>query len=83
MVCLSDQPDLEEIVDVIDSTQEGRSPGKFGILAEIWKHGGTEIVSELHRFILKIWSDELTPKDWRNASVILIFKTGSRRECGN
>jgi hypothetical protein len=83
IVCLSDPPDLKEIVDALDTTQEGRSPGKCGIPAEIWKHGGTEIVSELHKLILKIWSEENTPQDWRDASIIPIFKKGSRRECGN
>ncbi|XP_048578500.1 craniofacial development protein 2 [Nematostella vectensis] len=83
VVCLSEPPDIKEVVDAIDATQEGKSPGKCGIPAEIWKHGGTEIVSKLHKLVLKVWSAENTPHDWRDASIIPIFKKGSRRHNDN
>ena len=46
MHCLSEPPDLKEVVDAIDATRKGKAPGKCGIPAEIWKYGGTEIVSK-------------------------------------
>ena len=35
--CLSEPPDLKEVVDAIDATREGKATGKCGIQAEIWK----------------------------------------------
>jgi len=80
---LSDPPDLKEVFDAIDATQEGRSPGICGIPAEIWKYSGTELVAKLHQLILKVWSEEDVPQDWRDASIVPIFKKGSRMDCGN
>ena len=61
--CLSEPPDLKEVVDTIDATREGKAPGKCKISAEIWKYGGTEIVSKLHKLILSVWSEENVPQD--------------------
>ena len=38
-------PDVEEVVDTIDATREGKAPGKRGIPSEIWRCGETEIRS--------------------------------------
>ena len=83
MHCLSEPPDLKEVVDAIDATREGKAPGKCEIPAEIWKHGGTKIVSKLHQLILSVWSEENVPQDWKDASIVPIFKKGSRKDCGN
>jgi len=29
--CLSEPPDLREVIDAIDATREGKAPGKCGI----------------------------------------------------
>ena len=70
-------------MDAIDATREGKAPGKCEIPAEIWKYGGTEIVSKLHQLILSVWSEENVPQDWKDASIVPIFKKGSRKDCGN
>ena len=49
--CLSEPQDLKEVVDAIDATRKGKAPKKCGIPGEIWKYGGTEIVSRLHQLI--------------------------------
>ena len=81
--CLLEPLNLKEVMDAIDATREGKAPGKRGILAEIWKYGGTEIVTKLHQLILYVWSEENVPQDWKDASIVLIFKKGSRKDCGN
>ena len=78
--CLSDPPDLKEVVDAIDATREGTAPGKCGIPAEIWKYGGPDLASKLHHLILSVWSEECVPQDWRDASIVPIFKKGSWKD---
>jgi len=40
-------------------------------------------MSKLHQLVLSVWRKESAPQNWRDASIILIFKKGSRRDCGN
>ena len=61
--CLLEPPDLKEVVDSMDTTREGKAPGKCEIPAEIWKYGGTEIVLKLHQLILSVWSKKNVPQD--------------------
>lgn len=42
-----------------------------------------ELLQWLHIFILPTWDHEEVWHDWRNASIVPLFKKGSRRECGN
>ena len=70
-------------MDAIDATREGTAPGKCGIPAEIWKYGGPDLASKLHHLILSVWSEECVPQDWKDASIVPIFKKGSRKDCGN
>ena len=46
-------------------------------------YGVTEIVIKLHQLILSVWSEENVPQDWKDASIVPIFKKGSRKDCGN
>ena len=52
-------------------------------LAEVYKHGGTTLVRHLHRIFLKIWKNAEVPQEQKDASIVTIFKKGSRTECGN
>ena len=47
------------------------------------KHGGTALVRHLLILFLKIWKDEEVPQELKDASIVTIFKKGSRTECGN
>ncbi len=60
-----------------------KASGGDGIPAEVYKHGGTTLVHHLHRIFLKIWDNEEVPQELKDASIVTIFKKGSRTECGN
>ena len=49
----------------------------------MYKHGGTTLVGHLHRLFLKIWKNEGVPQELKDASIVTIFKNGSRTACGN
>ena len=80
---LEEPPGMKELTDAFNGTQAGKAPGRCGIPAEIWKHGGQELILRLHKLILQIWSHEEVPQDCKDASIVPIFKKGSRKECGN
>jgi len=81
--CLSEPPEAWEVIDAIGDIREGKAPGNCGISSKIWKHGGAEILFKLHQLILSVWKEERVPQDWKDASIILIFKKGNRKDCGN
>ena len=43
----------------------------------------TEVISSLHRLLLKIWDDEVVPEDWCKGLICNIFKKGDRSICSN
>jgi hypothetical protein len=80
---LDEEPELNELLDAIQATSEGKAPGRDRIPAEIWKHGGMNLTTCLHNLMLQIWHCEEVPQDWKDASIIPIFKKGDRKDCGN
>ena len=81
---LSVSPSLKDVKDAISSLQNGKSPGEDALLAEIFKHGGCKLQEQLHLLILLIWKTETTPKQFRNAEIVTIFKNkGTKADCSN
>ena len=81
---LSVPPSLKDVKDAISSLQNGKSPGEDALLAEIFKHGGCKLQEQLHLLILLIWKTETTPKQFRNAEIVTIFKNkGTKADCSN
>ena len=84
IACAMDEaPDISELVAALGSMQDGKAPGCDGIPAEVWKYGGPHLLDCLHRLIVEIWRTQEVPQDWKNASIVPLFKKGDRKECGN
>ena len=77
------EPDLGEIEKAISQLSDGKAPGVDMIPGEIFKHGGLLLKETLWKLILDVWREVEIPSDWRNASMITIFKKGDRSDCGN
>ena len=80
---LDDVIHIEEIRKAVKQMKCNKASGGDGIPAEVYKHGGTILVHHLHRLFLKIWDNEEVPQELKDASIVTIFKKGSRTECGN
>ena len=39
----------------IAGLKDGKAPGGYGIPAEVWKHGGDNLLSRLHQLITNAW----------------------------
>lgn len=77
------EPTIEEVKNVIAKSKNGKAPGIDGINMELIKHGGEEIITQIHQLITKIWREEEIPKDWEIGQVIMIYKKGDPTECKN
>ena len=71
---LTEPVGMKELTDAINATQDGKAPERCGIPAEIWKHGGLELMLRLHKLILQIWNHEEVLQDWKDESIVPIFK---------
>ena len=80
---LDDVIHIEEVRKAVKQMKCNKASGGDGIPAEVYKHGGTTLVHHLHRLFLKIWDNEEVPQELKDASIVTIFKKGSRTECGN
>lgn len=78
---LSGAPSLPEVEAAIKELSNGKAPGKDGIPVEIFKHGGFHLVSKLTSLFAIIWSEGSVPQDFKDASIISIFKNKGSRTC--
>lgn len=81
--CLDEIPSMDEMTKAIAGLKDGRAPGNDGIPAEVWKHGGTNLLVKLHRLICKAWDEGSVPQTWKDATIVTIYKKGDRTDCGN
>ena len=71
---LSGVPSLAEVEAAIKQLSNGKAPGMDGIPAEIYKHGGSHLVSKLTNLFVIIWSEGSVPQD----SKMLLSSASSR-----
>ena len=67
----------------IRTTQESKAPGRDGIPVEVWIFGDVQLINCLHKLILERWDAQKVPQDWMDASIVLLFKKGDRKDCRN
>jgi len=81
---LSELPTMEEVSKAISKTKSNKAAGPDGIPAEVYKYGGIKLKKTLHHLIIKMWTEEEIPSEWKNANIVKIYKRkGDRSECGN
>ena len=81
---LSDVPTLIEVEKAVSAMKNNKAAGPDNIPAEVFKCGGTLLLSQLHQLIVKIWENEVIPDDFKDGIITTIYKKkGDRSECGN
>lgn len=79
---LDDVPTHEQIVAVVKSLPNAKSPGDDGI--EFFKCSDEAVHQRLVDLVQLIWREETVPQQLKNATKITIFnKKGSRSDCGS
>ncbi|CAG5927188.1 unnamed protein product [Menidia menidia] len=77
-------PTFEEVLSAMQSLRNNKSPGPDNIQAELLKQGGYLCLRALHNLIIKVWTDENIPQQWRDANIVTIYKNkGEKADCGN
>ena len=62
----------------------GKAPGSDSILAEVYKEGGSALTEKLHQLFLLMWQQETIPQEFKDASIIHLYKRkGNHQVCDN
>ena len=81
---LDTPPTLEEVSESTKQLSSGKSPGDDCIPPEIYKHGGDTLVAKLLDIFIKIWQEGEVVQQFRNATIIHLYKNkGDRANCDN
>ena len=76
-------PNISETKDAIKQLLNGKLPGKDKIPGEVYKAGGPHMIKKLVSLYKKIWEKGSVPQDFKDATVISLFKNGKKSVCDN
>ena len=77
-------PTLGEVEESIKQLTCGKSPGEDGIPPDVYRHGGVALVERLHNLFVKIWQEGSVPAEFKDATIIHLYKNkGDRAVCDN
>ena len=80
---LAPEPSAFEVEFGIEKLKSHKSPGIDQIPAELIKAGGGTICHEIHKLIVSIWNKEELPEEWKELSIVPIYKKGDKTDCSN
>ena len=77
-------PTLPEVEKAIDQMSNGKAPGTDAIPAEVYKHTGPQLRNKLTQLFQTIWTQGAVPQDFKDASIVHLFKRkGNKQACDN
>ena len=59
----------------------GKAPGEDGIPPEIYIHGGEAITKRLLEIVIQIWHEGEAVQDFRDATIVHLYKNKGDRSC--
>ena len=81
---MDEPPTLLETEKAIHILSRGKAPGSDSIPAEVYREGGTALTEKLHHLFLQMWDQETIPQEFKDASIIHIYKRkGNQQACDN
>ena len=81
---MDELPTREEIERAIRLFSTGKAPGSDSIPAGIYEEGGRTLTGKLHQLFHLIGQEEVLPQDFKDASIIHLYKRkGNRQVCDN
>ena len=77
-------PTFDETQKVIPLLSSGKAPGSDSTPAEIYNEGGRALTEKLHQLYQVVWQHKTLPQDFKDASIIHLYRRkGNRQACDN
>nr|VZI25723.1 unnamed protein product [Spirometra erinaceieuropaei] len=74
----------EEIQGAVKQLSRGKAPGSDAIPAEVYKHGGPQLMDHLTALFQEMWRQGEVPQDFKDAATVHLYKRkGNRQVCDN
>ena len=81
---LDDPPTVLEVEKAVKQLSDGKAPGSDGIPSEIYKCGSETLTRKLTELFLLIWDQQVIPQEFKDATIIHLYKRkGNRQICDN
>ena len=65
------------------SLKKNKTGGNNGLVGELFKYGGKGMVHLLKVLHGVVWTQESIPKQWRQGSIVSLYKKGDAEDPGN
>ncbi|BHF62952.1 hypothetical protein SprV_0200594100 [Sparganum proliferum] len=77
-------PSLQETIRAVQQLSSGKAPGSDTIPAEVYKHGGPQLMDHLTALFQEMWLQGEVPQDFKDATIVHLYKRkGNRQICDN
>nr|VZI36548.1 unnamed protein product [Spirometra erinaceieuropaei] len=77
-------PSLQETIRAVQQLSSGKAPGSDAIPAEVYKHGGPQLMAHLTALFQEMWPQCEVPQDFKDATIVHLYKRkGNRHVCDN
>ncbi|BHF78411.1 hypothetical protein SprV_0602152400 [Sparganum proliferum] len=77
-------PSLQETMRAVQQLSSGKAPGSDAIPAEVYKHGGPQLMDHLTALFQEMWRQGEVPQDFKDATIVHLYKRkGNRQICDN
>nr|VZI37343.1 unnamed protein product [Spirometra erinaceieuropaei] len=77
-------PSLLGTIRAVQQLSSGKAPGSDAIFAEVYKHGGPQLMDHLTALFQEMWRQGEVPQDFKDATIVHLYKRkGNRHVCDN
>nr|VZI15148.1 unnamed protein product [Spirometra erinaceieuropaei] len=77
-------PSLQETIRAVQQLSSGKAPGSDAIPAEVYKHGGPQLMDHLTALFQEMWRQGEVPQDLKDATIVHLYnRKGNRQVCDN
>ncbi|BHF59700.1 hypothetical protein SprV_0100266100 [Sparganum proliferum] len=77
-------PSLQETIKTVQQLSSGNASGSDAIPAEVYKHGGPQLMDHLTALFQEMWRQGEVPQDFKDATIVHLHKRkGNRQLCDN
>nr|VZI17391.1 unnamed protein product [Spirometra erinaceieuropaei] len=63
-----------ETIRAVQQLSSGKAPGSDAIPAEVYKHGGPQLMDHLTELIEQMWRQGEVPQDFKDATIVHLYK---------
>ncbi|BHF61198.1 hypothetical protein SprV_0100417100 [Sparganum proliferum] len=77
-------PSLQETIRAVQQLSSGKASGSDAIPAEVYKHGGPQLMDHLTALFQEMWRQVEVPQNFKDATIVHLYKRkGNRQVCDN